>query len=178
MRTSLYDFKLPDSLIAKQPSNQRDHSRFMVLNRQEKTIDHHHFFDILDYFSENDVLVLNNTKVINARLFGTKSTGAKIEVFLLTQESEYIWNCLIKPTKRVSINDIITINEYCYLKIINKDNDSIKVEFFIDIPIFEFLAVIIITSIITVFQFVTASCLIKVYGKALVNKKGCGSTQV
>ena len=79
-----YDFELPEELIAQTPELKRDHSRLMVLDKDEESISHHHFYDILDYLHEGDVLVRNNSKVIPARLFGIKEeTNAHVEVLLL-----------------------------------------------------------------------------------------------
>ena len=82
-----FDFYLPEELIAQSPSEQRDHSRLMVLDTTKKTIEHKMFYDIIDYLHEGDVLVRNNSKVIPARLFGVKeNTGAHVEVLLLKWE--------------------------------------------------------------------------------------------
>ena len=84
MKLSHFGFTLPEELLAEYPSENRDESRLMVLNRKEQTIEHKQFKDIIDYFKEDDVLVLNNTKVFPARLYGNKEkTGARIEVFLI-----------------------------------------------------------------------------------------------
>ncbi len=86
MKLSRFNFELPEELLAEYPAANRDESRLMVLNRKEKTIEHKMFKDLKDYFREDDVLVLNNTKVFPARLFGNKEkTGARIEVFLLRE---------------------------------------------------------------------------------------------
>ncbi len=113
MHISEFDYELPDELIAQMPANKRENSRMLVLNREKKSINHKHFYDIVDYLDENDLLVLNNTKVIPARLFGTKETGGKMEVFLLEAQSEgsNYWSCLIKPSKKVKSNTIITISD-------------------------------------------------------------------
>ena len=83
MLLSEFDYILPKELIAQFPSERRDHSGLMVLNRAEESIEHKKFFDITDCLSRNDVLVMNNTRVFPARLIGKKSTGATIEIFLL-----------------------------------------------------------------------------------------------
>ena len=89
---SQFDFYLPEELIAQSPSEIRDQSRLMVLNKKEKTIEHHHFYEIINYLKPGDVLVRNNSKVIPARLFGFKSdTRAHIELLLLKQLS-YLLN--------------------------------------------------------------------------------------
>ena len=82
MLLSEFDYELPEELIAQRPSDKRENSRMMVLNRDEHKILNKHFYDIVDLLDENHVLILNDTKVIPARLYGYKDTGAKIEVFL------------------------------------------------------------------------------------------------
>ena len=114
MLISEYDYELPEELIAQLPADKRQNSRMMVLNRVFKTIEHKHFYDIVDYIDKNALLVLNNTKVMPARLYGKKnSTGANIEIFLLnnTDDSKKIWQCLIKPSKRVKNGTEIKISK-------------------------------------------------------------------
>lgn len=114
MLVSEFDYNLPEELIAQMPADKRQNSRMLVLDRKTKTFNDKHFFDIVNFLDENDFLVLNNTKVLPARLYGTKETGAKIEIFLLEKsetEGEHFWTCLIKPSKRVKPGTIITINE-------------------------------------------------------------------
>lgn len=115
MNISEFDYELPTELIAQMPADKRENSRMMVLDKQNHSISHKHFFDIVDYIDENDLLVLNDTKVIPARLFGIKEqTGAKIEVFLLNPskgENSDEWDVLIKPSKRVKEGTIITVCE-------------------------------------------------------------------
>ena len=85
MLLSEFDYTLPEELIAQTPAEKRENSRMMHLKLQDKTIEHKHFYDIVDLLDENHILILNNTKVIPARLYGYKDTGAKIEVFLLKE---------------------------------------------------------------------------------------------
>jgi S-adenosylmethionine:tRNA ribosyltransferase-isomerase len=86
MKLSHFNFELPEERLTEYPSDHRDESRLMVLNREKGTIDHKYFKDIVDYFNEGDTFVLNNTKVFPARLMGNKEkTGARIEVFLLRE---------------------------------------------------------------------------------------------
>ena len=99
MLVSEFDYEFPEELIAQTPAQKRDMSKMLVLNGGGQT-EHKHFFDIVDYLNENDVLILNNTKVIPARLYGYKDTGAKIEIFLLKQKENKQWEVLIKPSKR------------------------------------------------------------------------------
>lgn len=127
MNVSDFEYNLPEELIAQMPADKRENSRMMVLNRENHTIEHKHFYDIIDYFDENDLIVLNNTKVIPARLFGTKeSTGAKIEVFLLnaTEEGSNIWEVLIKPSKRVKPGTVITICDELRINPLKKTEEA------------------------------------------------------
>ncbi len=110
--TSDYDYYLPEELIAQTPLKDRSESRLMVLNRENKTIEHMHFSDIIDKLSSNDVLVLNDTKVIPARLYGNKEdTGALIEILLLHDCGENVWQTLAKPQRRVKVGSIITFGD-------------------------------------------------------------------
>src|SRR5699024_3477393 len=102
MQVEDFDFHLPEHLIAQKPLQERSRSRLLVLNRRDQTIEHETFTDIKKYFKEGDCLVLNNTRVIPARLFGFKAmTGAKIELLLLHEERKDVWEALIKPARRV-----------------------------------------------------------------------------
>lgn len=99
-----YFYNLPESLIAQTPIEPRDHSRMLVFDRNSKTIEHKHFFDIESYLKSGDVLVVNNTRVIPARIFGTKvETNAKIEVFLLKKLEQNKFEVLLKPAKKAKI---------------------------------------------------------------------------
>lgn len=112
IKTTDYDYELPLELIAQTPLENRSESRLMVLNRKNKTIEHKTFSDIVDYLSDNDVLVLNDTKVIPARLIGEKEdTKAVIEVLLLKDLGNNKWECLAKPQKRVKIGSIISFGD-------------------------------------------------------------------
>lgn len=102
MKLELFDFDLPERLIAQVPLEKRDASRLMVLNKQTGEVTHDTFSQITDYFQTGDCLVLNNTRVLPARLFGMKEdTGAKVELLLLKQEEGDKWETLVKPAKRV-----------------------------------------------------------------------------
>lgn len=111
MKTSDFDYELPENLIAQFPTQKRSESKMLLLDKSKQTLEHKHFYDIVDYLTDNDILVLNNTKVIPARLFGTKETGAKIEVFLLKDMKDGRWEVLMKPAKRVHPNDKIKISD-------------------------------------------------------------------
>ena len=105
LKTSDFFYHLPEELIAQHPMEQRDTSRLMVLDRQRETIEHKHFFDILDYLEPNDVLVINDSKVIPARLFGHVEgrEEALVELLLLRQRDLDAWETLVKPGKRARI---------------------------------------------------------------------------
>lgn len=143
MLLSDYDYNLPEELIAQMPADKRENSRMMVLNRCDRAISHRHFYDIVDLIEPNSLLVMNNTKVLPARLIGHKDTGAKIEVFLLKQygsprplreRNEFIseqgeltnsgegclWQVLIKPSKRVKPDTIIKISDELSVRAIKR----------------------------------------------------------
>lgn len=108
MKTDDFDYELPQELIAQVPLQDRSSSRLMVLDRKTKQIAHKHFYDIVEELKAGDVLVLNDTKVIPARLIGTKEdTKATIEVLLLNDLQNDTWKCLTKPAKRVKIGTVI-----------------------------------------------------------------------
>jgi len=110
--TKDYDYNLPEELIAQTPLQNRSESRLMVLNRKNESIEHKHFSDIIDYLGENDVLVLNDTKVIPARIYGHKEdTNAFIELLLLKDEGNNIWQTLAKPQRRVKIGSVISFGD-------------------------------------------------------------------
>ncbi|QFZ53886.1 tRNA preQ1(34) S-adenosylmethionine ribosyltransferase-isomerase QueA [Oceanihabitans sp. IOP_32] len=114
MKLSQFGFELPDELLAEYPAENRDESRLMVLNRKEQTIEHKMFKDLIDYFDEGDVMILNNTKVFPARLFGNKEkTGARIEVFLLRElnEEQRLWDVLVDPARKIRIGNKLYFGE-------------------------------------------------------------------
>ena len=112
MRVDQFDFELPEELIAQTPLKDRDTSRLMVLNKKTGELTHEVFHNIIDYLRPNDTLVLNNTKVMPARLMGQKpDTGASIEVLLLKQEEQDCWETLVKPAKRVKLGTIVEFGD-------------------------------------------------------------------
>lgn len=112
LKVDLFDFHLPEELIAQTPLEQRDASRLMVLNKETGNVKHHMFHDLLDYVQKGDCLVLNDTRVLPARLFGTKEdTGANIEVLLLKQTQGDTWETLVKPAKRVKEGTVISFGD-------------------------------------------------------------------
>jgi len=102
MRTADFDYFLPEELIAQTPVEPRDHSRLMVVHRKDGTREHKHFYDIWDYLNPGDALVINETKVIPARLLGVKEdTGVPVEILLLRRENATDWEALVKPGRRL-----------------------------------------------------------------------------
>ena len=132
MKTDDFDFELPEELIAQEPILKRDSSRLMVVDKKTGNISHHVFTDIVDLLNKGDVLVLNDTKVIPARLFGIKeNTSAHIEVLLLNNIENNIWFCLVKPAKRVKEGTIISFGDgLLKAKCLEVDDEGIrKIEF-------------------------------------------------
>ena len=114
MKLSDFQFELPQSLLAQRPAADRDESRLMVLDRKNESIEHHTFKEVLNFFEEGDVMVLNNTKVFPARLFGNKEkTGARIEVFLLRElnEEQRLWDVLVDPARKIRIGNKLYFGE-------------------------------------------------------------------
>jgi len=103
LKTSSYFYELPEELIAQYPTDKRSESRLLVLNKETGEIFHHKFGEIIDFLRADDILVLNKTKVIPARLLGRKKTGAQVEVFLLNQISSKSWKCLVRPGRKLKI---------------------------------------------------------------------------
>ncbi len=101
-----FEYPLPKKYIAQYPGDKRDQSKLMVVNRKEKTIEHKKFSNIVDHLRKNDLLILNNTKVFPARLFATKDrTDAKVEVFLLRELAENLWEVIVRPARKVRIGN-------------------------------------------------------------------------
>ncbi len=144
MDTSLFDYNLPESLIAQNPSNVRENSRMLVVDKVSGACEIRNFYDIESYLHPKDCMVLNNTKVINARMFGMKNNengyGAKIEILLMNKISSTQWQCMLKPGKRVKKGVKVTLlniqnklEPTFYIHIINHNNDgSFIIEFSVD----------------------------------------------
>ena len=114
MKLSSFEYKLPDKYIAQHPSEERDECKLMLLNRKDQTIEHLVFKDIIDFYDDGDVIVLNNTKVFPARLFGNKEkTGARIEVFLLRElnQDQRLWDVLVDPARKIRIGNKLYFGE-------------------------------------------------------------------
>lgn len=128
MRIDDFDYQLPEGLIAQHPSEKRDICRLMVVNRQKKSVDHKHFYDILNYLHEGDCLVLNNSKVLPARLFGVKEgTGAKVEFLLIKRIEGDKWETMVRPGKRLKPGDRVTFGDHFSADILDYSEDGTRI---------------------------------------------------
>ena len=126
MKLSDFDYELPEELIAQTPISKRDTSRLMILDKKTGEITHKHFHDIIHELNKGDVLVLNDTKVIPARLIGTKEeTGAVIELLLLKDLGENVWECLSRPAKRLKEGTIVTFSPKLKAEVVEKKDEGI-----------------------------------------------------
>ena len=127
MKTDDFDFYLPDELIAQTPLEKRDSSRLLVLDKKTGEIEHKHFSDIINYLNSDDTLVLNDTKVIPARLIGEKEdTKAVIELLMLKDLGDNVWECLCKPAKRVKLGTIVKFGDKLKAKCISIHDEGIR----------------------------------------------------
>jgi len=132
LKKSSYHYELPDDLIAQYPLADRSGSRLLKIDKKNQTISHDYFKNIIDFFKPGDVLVMNASKVIPARLIGYKSTGSRIEVFMLNPVEPSIWVCLVKPGRKVKLNSVIHFSENFYGKVIDyAEEGARKIQFFI-----------------------------------------------
>jgi len=111
MRVEDFDYELPEELIAQTPIERRDASRLMVLRREDNSIEHRSFCDLPEFLHSGDVLVLNDTRVIPARLWGTRSTGGKVELLLLQEIEADVWECLARPGKRAHVGEKLSFGK-------------------------------------------------------------------
>ena len=138
MDISDFDYDLPEKRIAQIPAEPRDSSRLMVLNPKEHTIEHRHFFQLGDFLKKGDVLIFNDTRVIPARLIGTRSqTGGKVEVFLLRQIDRNQWEALVKPGKKVRIGSIVHFDDELSCEVIDYTDFGGRIVKFIYNGVFE-----------------------------------------
>ena len=132
-----YDYHLPEELIAQTPLDKRDESRLLVFDRKTKETYHRHFKDITDFLRKGDVLVVNNTRVLPARLLSKKSTGALVEILLLKRINMTDWEVLLKPAKRVKIGNILTINDELKCELLEIKDDGNRIVRFYFKGVFE-----------------------------------------
>lgn len=138
MNLSDFDYDLPQELIAQHPADKRDHSRLLVLDRKTGNIEHKIFNQITEYIRPDDLLVLNNTKVIPARLYGSKyGGGAKIEVLLDKKIDENVWEALIRPAKRLDAGGVIEFAKGFYAEVKEKLSDGKAILYFASIGGFD-----------------------------------------
>lgn len=120
-----FDYDLPLELIAQTPLEKRSNSKLLVLNRTTGEIEHKHFYDIIEYLGSNDVLVLNNTKVMPSRIYGQKvDTGAKIEFLLLKEVDKDCYECLTRPARRIKVGTVVKFSDDLSLTVIEKKEDG------------------------------------------------------
>ncbi len=112
MKLSEFDYKLPEELIAYYPETPRDKCKLMIYNRKTKQIFHKRFYEILQFIEKNDILILNNTKVFPARVYGKKETGARIEILFLKKISADTWEVLFRPAKRIKAGTVVYIDNF------------------------------------------------------------------
>ena len=122
-----YFYNLPQELIAQYPTANRSCSRLLKINKNSNSIEHLVFSDIVDFFKKGDVLVLNSSRVIPARLFGYKLSGAMIEVFLLNPINSNEWTCLVKPGRKVKLDTIIKFSEELSAKVVRYAEEGARV---------------------------------------------------
>ena len=134
MKVTDFDYYLPKELIAQTPIEKRDESRLMVLNRKTHTIEHRTFKDIIDYLEPGEVLVRNNTKVIPARIYGKKETGAHVEFLLLNNIEGDIWECIVRPGNKLHVGTKVIFGDGLLKAEILEimDGGTRKVKFFYD----------------------------------------------
>lgn len=124
MKTKDFYYDLPMELIAQHPAERRDHSRLLVLNKKTGEMEHKHFYDIIDYLNEGDVLVLNDTKVMPARIYGhRKDKEEKIEFLLLNRKND-VWECLSKPGKKAKIGTEIIFSDKLSAEVVDISDDG------------------------------------------------------
>ena len=128
MKISDFDYELPAELIAQRPTEKRDVCRLMVMDRAKGSIEHKHFYDILDYLNRGDCLILNNSKVLPARLFGEKEgTGAKIEFLLIKRIEGDRWETMVKPGKRLKPGDSVSFGDSFRAEIVDYGPDGTRI---------------------------------------------------
>ena len=128
MNIEQFDFELPEELIAQTTLEKRDTSKLLVLDKKTGEIEHKHFTDIIDYLESGDTLVLNDTKVIPARLYGVKEeTKALIEILLLKEVKKDTWECLVKPAKRIHVGEIVKFSDKLSAQCTEVKDEGIRV---------------------------------------------------
>jgi S-adenosylmethionine:tRNA ribosyltransferase-isomerase len=147
MKTSDFDYSLPPEFIAQTPAEPRDQSRLMVLRRGDGSIEHHRFSEIIDFLRPTDVLVLNDTRVIPARLKAQKGSGGKVEILLLRRLEPGLWEALVKPSKRIAVGDKVELvgtqpgseGKTAFVEVLEKKEEGVRIVRFADEAVVEAL---------------------------------------
>ena len=147
MRTSDFDYLLPPEFIAQTPVEPRDQSRLLVLRRSDGSIEHHRFSDIIDFLNPTDVLVLNDTRVIPARLNAQRGSGGKVEILLLRRLEPGLWEALVKPSKRIAVGDKVEVvsilpgskEKPAFVEVLERKEEGVRVVRFADEAVMEAL---------------------------------------
>ena len=147
MKTSDFEYLLPPDLIAQTPVEPRDQSRLMVLRRSDGSIEHHRFSEITDFLRPTDVLVLNDTRVIPARLKAQKGSGGKVEILLLRRLEPGLWEALVKPSKRIAVGDKVELvstqpgskGKTAFVEVLERKEEGVRIVRFADEAIVEAL---------------------------------------
>ncbi|MCE5321943.1 tRNA preQ1(34) S-adenosylmethionine ribosyltransferase-isomerase QueA [bacterium] len=126
MHLSEFDYPLPQALIAQEPLAQRDNSRLLVVNRQDQTIEHRKFFEILEYLRDDDLIVFNDTRVTAARLYGHKETGGHVEALLMKHTGQGLWEAMVKPGRRVGVGSTILFDGGLSAFVKDRDDQGIR----------------------------------------------------
>ena len=127
MNIKEFDFELPEELIAQHAIEPRDHSKLLILDKNKRTREHKKFFNIIDFLKKDDILVINRTKVIPARLFGKKETGSVMECFLLKRYDLYTWEVLLKPAKKLKLGQKIIFSNELSAELVEIKEDGNRV---------------------------------------------------
>jgi S-adenosylmethionine:tRNA ribosyltransferase-isomerase len=147
LKTSDFDYSLPPEFIAQTPAEPRDQSRLMVLRRSDGSIEHHRFSEIVDFLLPTDVLVLNDTRVIPARLKARKGSGGKVEILLLRRLEPGLWEALVKPSKRIAVGDNVEVvsiqpesrEKTAFVEVLEKKEEGVRIIRFADEAVVEAL---------------------------------------
>lgn len=137
LKTSDFNYELPERLIAQTPVEPRDHSRLLVYDRGTKQIEHKHFYDVLDYIKPGDVLVINDTKVYPARIYAHTANGGKVELLLLKRLNLTDWEILVKPGKKAKEGAELTVNDKLSLKVLSCTETGERIVRFVFDGVFE-----------------------------------------
>jgi S-adenosylmethionine:tRNA ribosyltransferase-isomerase len=138
MNTSDFDYPLPPELIAQTPAEPRDQSRLLVLRRSDGSLEHHRFSDIVDFIRASDVLVLNDTRVIPARLQGQKGSGGRVEILLLRRLEPGLWEALVRPSQRIAVGERVEVGT-AYVDVLERKEEGVRIVRFADEALVESL---------------------------------------